>query len=154
MSVRKFASLGALALFVRSTSIPAIELTTREILYTAGRRISERAKHKIGVPQPGWPPLAESTIERKARAGAARPEAPLLLTGALKESIGFVVHEGENRVEVGSNHKAAAVHELGSAHTPPRPFLQPSALEELAVLQAEIPILLEAAITGEVRRNG
>lgn len=126
----------------------------------AGRRIAERARAKIGVPQPAsgfspaWPPLRESTIERKERAGAAQPEAPLLLTGGLKDSIGYAVHESEGRVEVGTNHKAAAVHELGSAHTPPRPFLMPAALEELTILQDEIPILLESAIAGEVRRNG
>jgi hypothetical protein len=149
--IRKFASLGALAFFLRNTSMPAIELTTREILHTTGRRIAERARAKIGVPQAGWPPLQESTIERKQRAGAAQPEAPLLLTGALKDSITFIVHESESMVEIGTNDPKAKYQELGAAGVPPRPFLAPAAFEVLDLLQDEIPVLIGAAIMGETR---
>jgi phage gpG-like protein len=148
---RKFASLGALGLFFRNVSIPSMVLAEHEILEMAGRRIAERARQKIGVPQAGWPPLQESTVERKQREGYARPEAPLYRSGELKDSIEYVVHSSESMVEIGTNHKAAAVHELGSAHTPPRPFLAPAALEVMGDMQAEIPQLLGAAIMGEVK---
>jgi phage gpG-like protein len=151
MSIRRFASLGALTLFMRNTSIPALALAEHEILEMTGRRISERAKQKIGVPQPGWPPLQESTIARKQRAGAAQPEAPLLLTGALKDSITYVVHESESMVEVGTNDPKAKYQELGAAGVPPRPFLAPAAFEVLDQLQDEIPVLIGAAIMGEVK---
>jgi hypothetical protein len=53
VSVRKFASLGALGLFFRNVSIPGMVLAEHEILEMAGRRIAERARAKIGVPQAG-----------------------------------------------------------------------------------------------------
>jgi len=157
MSVRRFASLGALAFFMRNVSIPGVALAEREILHLAGRRIAERAREKIGVPQPAsglspaWPPLAESTIERKQRAGAAQPEAPLLLTGTLKDSITYIVHESESMVEIGTDDPKAKYHELGAAGVPPRPFLAPAAFEVLDQMQDEIPLLIGAAIMGETR---
>jgi hypothetical protein len=58
--------------------------------------VEETAKEALGSYKWGWPRLAESTIERKARG-----DSPLLETGELRESIEHVVmgrsgHVGTN----------------------------------------------------------
>ncbi len=90
------------------------------------RLIQRKAKAMIGTPQPGlWPPLQPATIERKRRG-----DTPLLETGELRASIEMTapVHEGKEVVGyVGTNNFKGPIHEFGTAHIPPRPFLSSAA---------------------------
>ncbi len=88
--------------------------------------IQRKAKAMIGTPQRGlWPPLQPATIERKRRG-----DTPLLESGELRASIEMTapVHEGKEVVGyVGTNNFKGPIHEFGTAHIPPRPFLSSAA---------------------------
>lgn len=85
------------------------------------------AQSFIGQEMPGWDPLADSTIADKQRGGYATP-APLLRTGALKESIKGEAESVPGGVHgiVGTDDPTALWHEMGTSRTPPRPFLGPA----------------------------
>lgn len=74
-------------------------------------------------------PLEPSTVEAKARRGAEDPNAPLIDTGALRDSL-YVEVEGP-LVAIGSDDPRMIYHELGTRKMPARPVLQ------LAVVEAE-----------------
>lgn len=77
----------------------------------------------IGHQQPGWAPLAESTIKDKRDKGYAVP-APLLREGDMRDSIKKELVPLANAVVVGSNEKKALWQEMGTSRgIPPRPFL-------------------------------
>jgi hypothetical protein len=82
-----------------------------------GEFAQREAKHVIGTYQPGWPHLAESTLEKKAA------DTPLLETGAMRDSITRELEPLELKVTVGSKSKIALWQELGTSRIPPRPFL-------------------------------
>ncbi len=92
----------------------------------AAALVRDTAKAKIGVQQPDWAPLAQSTEDRKAQGGYPTG-APLLREGDLKESI-FAYTEGLDGY-VGSNDEAAAAQEYGTPTIPPRPFISTSIYE-------------------------
>ena len=66
-------------------------------------------------------PLADSTIARKASAGYDQPEAPLIATGELRDSVTFAAVG--NMATAGSDEMKAKWHEYGSSvgRYPPRP---------------------------------
>jgi phage gpG-like protein len=79
--------------------------------------VETEAKRVIGTYDYGWPPLAESTIERKANG-----DTPLLETGEMRDSIEHVATDKE--AHIGSNNDKAVWQELGTSRgIPPRPFL-------------------------------
>src|SRR5258705_13069018 len=71
----------------------------RAIVAKACAMIAKQAKAQIGREQEEWPPLAPSTLARKAA------NTPLLETGEMRDSIEWVVHGHGSHVEgaVGSN---------------------------------------------------
>ena len=110
-----------------------------------GEAVKEKAKEQIGSYPSGsygsWPELAESTQERRERAGYP-PNEPLLMDGIERESIISVgpFHKGGgiemSYFVVGFDAESeageyAAVHELGNPENnePARPLLIPAAME-------------------------
>jgi hypothetical protein len=81
------------------------------------------AAHYPGTYQPGWKPLAESTLEDKAAHGWPSPS-PLKRTGDMAESIHKEVDAMNLEVTIGSNEPKALWQEMGTTRgLPPRPFL-------------------------------
>lgn len=75
------------------------------------------------------PPLAalkDSTVAEKARHGALLPEAPLIDTDALRESVGGMAVG--NIASTGSNDPLITIHEFGTVNTPPRSTIRISML--------------------------
>jgi HK97 gp10 family phage protein len=85
-------------------------------LETAGKMFVEKAKAAIGTYEYGWPPLAESTVARKAGG-----DTPLLETGALRDSFSYEVRS--DHVSIGSDDPKIIYSEWGTKHEPPRPII-------------------------------
>jgi hypothetical protein len=102
-----------------------------DAMVRACKLVQRKAKGLIGHEHPYWQPLADSTIEDKARHGYRVP-APLLRTGEMRDSIEIDAphHEGPGVVVgyVFSNNPIARYQELGTEHIPPRPFLSTAAM--------------------------
>jgi hypothetical protein len=105
--------------------------------------VAERAKDMIGVPQPGWAPLAASTLIEKDGINT-----PLLETGEMRDSIAWNsdAHEGY----VGSNDKKAIFQELGTSRIPPRSFLGSAAIQ----MAPEIDKLADRAVAAAFEGTG
>ncbi len=96
----------------------------------ACKLVARKARGMIGVEQPFWPALAQSTIEDKARQGYKVP-APLLREGDLKRSIKIDAPYRNGEEVYGfvySNSPIARYQELGTVSIPPRPFLSTAAM--------------------------
>lgn len=79
------------------------------------------AAHYPGEYQPGWAPLAESTIKDKEAKGYPIPS-PLKRTGEMAESYRKELVPSELAVVVGSPEKKALWQEMGTSRgIPPRP---------------------------------
>lgn len=146
----------------RGPNIGAImRSNTRQFLKRAGEIVTERAKQKIGVYQPGWPPLKPSTLRRKAQRLTHRgnfrfskpgrskgqnvsvADMPLLDTGKMRQK---VRHDERGFETVISAPFPMQVHEQDpmmdpitpSVHIPPRrPVLVPSLVETLPQIENE-----------------
>ena len=102
------------------------------------------AESFIGVEQPGWAPLAQSTIDDKQRGGYRTP-APLLRDGGLKKSFGHKVEPIFDGVEgkLGSSDETMIYHEHGTSRMPPRPVIGPALMmteEKLGLALKELAI--------------
>jgi len=103
--------------------IAEVEAAQHAGLAAAAAHLEDAAKALVGTEDPAWPGLAESTIafkERQGYTGRVSGTDPLLRTGQLRDSI-------EHRVDgltahIGTDDEAAAVHEDGNDHVPPRPI--------------------------------
>ena len=93
-----------------------VDSVKHDALEKAAVIVETEAKRVIGTYDYGWPPLAPSTLEKKAS------DTPLLETGKMRDSIGHSV-DGDT-ARVGSDMDIALVHELGTSKMPPRSFLQ------------------------------
>jgi HK97 gp10 family phage protein len=94
----------------------------------ACKLIEQTAKDAMGTYTFGWPPLAASTVERKATG-----DSPLLETGELQNSIEHRVEHSGNRSDgfIGTDDDKAEWMEVGTSKIPPRPFMG-GALEHVA----------------------
>lgn len=81
------------------------------------------AQHYPGTYQPGWAPLAESTLKDKASKGYPVPS-PLKRTGEMAESYHKTLVPEELAVVVSSPEKKALWQEMGTSRIPPRPVLR------------------------------
>ncbi|NPU23934.1 hypothetical protein [Bradyrhizobium denitrificans] len=70
--------------------------------------------------QPGWAPLAESTLKDKTAKGFAVPS-PLKRTGQMAASFAKELVPTELTVVIGSPEKVALWQEMGTSRIPPRP---------------------------------
>jgi len=93
-----------------------LERSKHEALEKAAVIVETEAKRVIGTHDYGWPPLAPSTLAKKAA------DTPLLETGKMRDSITHSV-DGDT-ARVGSNEDVALYQEIGTSKIPPRPFLQ------------------------------
>lgn len=120
----------------------------RKGLDLVGTVVEGTAKAEIGFYQgavgefAAWEPLADSTEQEKARLGF-EPDAPLLRTGELRDSIGHEV--GGLEVVIGSTSDVMVYQELGTATIPPRAVLGPAAVHNQERIER---ILGAAAIAG------
>jgi hypothetical protein len=128
-----------------------------------GKELEEHAKAKLGAEGgqwrglfpsvagapafENWPALAPATIEDKLSKGFPVPS-PLLRTGALRDSIGHNVETpqiGRVVVTLYATAEYAPFQELGTETVPPRPFIGPTAFEDVARAQRRIQSLAIAS---------
>jgi hypothetical protein len=132
------------------------------ILEMLGKRIEDRARSYLGVPQIAghggfapWAPLAESTLEKK---GQVAPGTPLMETGELGESI---EHRRVSAITVAVGTSLLSDRgapypkylEEGTAEMPPRPFLHPAALEVVEESLDEIGAVIVSGVGGSAFRG-
>lgn len=151
--MRTFANPLAFATFLTEMTV-GIDGVQRTVLERAAQIVEDEAKRVLGTYDYGWPPLAPSTVARKA-AG----DSPLLETGELRDSIahnidhpspaalggrwmGVGVHPMS--AFVGSDNDKAVWHEFGTSRVPPRPFLSQALIRE----EARVVTLVGSAIAG------
>ncbi len=117
------ARLGTMAAAARAAQRPAMARACA-IVQREARDAIGHGEQAHG-PFPAWPALAEATQRERVREGFT-PDAPLLRSGSLRESIGVAVADsGRGGVEgvVGSESEVAVFQELGTARIPPHAFL-------------------------------
>lgn len=104
--------------------------------------VETEAKDVIGTYRYGWPPLAPSTLARKAA------DTPLLETGEMRDSIEHVSNSEE--ANIGSNNDKALWHELGTKKIPPRSFLAGAAMHKGEEVAQVIGRTITSALVGEM----
>ncbi|MFC4526418.1 hypothetical protein ISN76_12900 [Dyella halodurans] len=128
-------------------------LALHKALDVVGRVVENTAQAEIGFYQEAvgsfeaWAPLADSTEQEKARLGF-EPDAPLLRTGEMRDSIGHEV--GALEVVIGSTADEMVYQELGTETIPPRAVLGPAAIHNHERIER---ILGGAAIAGLIGRD-
>jgi HK97 gp10 family phage protein len=122
-------SLTGLATFLTEAMVE-MDHAKHEALEKAAKIVEDGSKKAIGTYEFGWPPLAESTLEKKAA------DTPLLETGAMRDSIRHEV-EGDT-ARIGSDLDYALYQEVGTSRIPPRSFLMQSAVHHRDEIVQEI----------------
>jgi phage gpG-like protein len=122
-------SLTGLATFLTEAMVE-MEHAKHAALEKAAVIVEKGSKEAIGTYEFGWPPLAESTLEKKAA------DTPLLETGAMRDSIRHEV-EGDT-ARIGSDLDYALYQEVGTSRIPPRSFLMQSAVHHRDEIVQEI----------------
>ena len=114
--------------------------------------VEKRAKTRVGDyqeqagPFVAWPELAESTKSDRLRKGFTEDD-PGLRTGAMRDSIGHTVLDGE--AHVGSDDDHMVYFELGTTHQPPRSVLGGAVVESMDRIIEAIGESAVAALVGE-----
>jgi hypothetical protein len=99
--------------------------------------------------QPGWAPLAESTLKDKADKGFAVPS-PLKRTGEMAESYKKELDLAELEFAVGSPELKALWQELGTSRgIPPRPVCEPALKNSLPYAADVFGEIAVSLLTGE-----
>jgi phage gpG-like protein len=97
-----------------------------KIIAAACAMVADRARGMIGTQQAGWAPLKPETIARKATG-----DSPLLETGEMRDSITWNSDATEGYV--GTNNQKAIWQTYGTSRgIPPRPFIEPAAVQKEA----------------------
>ena len=122
-------SLIGLATFLTEAMVE-MEHAKHSALEKAAKIVEDGSKKAIGTYEFGWPPLAPSTLEKKAA------DTPLLETGEMRDSIRHEV-EGDT-ARIGSDLDYALYQEVGTSHIPPRSFLMQSAVHHRDEIVHEI----------------
>ena len=126
----KALSLGEFCTLLRT--LPAeVRRAEKHGLEQGAVMIEREAKDLIGTEYPGWPALADVTVERKAakgQTGRVSSTDPLYATGGLRNSIGYQV-EGRTAI-IGTPDEVGVYQELGTSRIPPRPFLAAAAVRK------------------------
>lgn len=135
--MNEFHSLGEFAEHILHTMVKEVERQSHA-LEKAAVLIEKEAKSLIGEyqseagPFMAWAPLADSTLEEKARlgyTGQVSQDDPLLRTGEMRDSIKHKVI-GTSEAHVGSDSDIAVFQELGTDKIPPRSFLGTAAVHK------------------------
>ena len=122
-------SLTGLATFLTEAMVE-MDHAKHEALEKAAKIVEDGSKKAIGTYEFGWPPLAESTLEKKAA------DTPLLETGELRDSIRHEV-DGDT-ARIGSDLDYALYQEVGTSRIPPRSCLMQSAVHHRDEIVHEI----------------
>jgi hypothetical protein len=122
-------------------------------LETAALIVKAEMKRVLGTHDYHWPPLAPSTIARKATG-----DSPGLETGEMRDSIqhhvGHTGRAGELEADIGSDLDKAIWFELGTARQPPRSFMAQAAIrEEQHVVQVIGQHITEFLSTGNINQR-
>jgi len=118
-------------LFSRLGQVEAL-MEEEQVLDLTGDDMLTDIREKFGHQQEGWPDLAESTQQDRARQGYPADE-PLLREGTLRDA--YEVWRDGPDVVVGVRPESdqaviAEAQEFGTATIPPRPVLGPTAAED------------------------
>lgn len=113
--------LAAMLTRAEARVVPAIEIGLDKV----GTLAVTLAHEYPGHYQPGWAPLADSTLADKANKGFPVPS-PLKRTGEMAESYQKELEPAELAVVVGSTEKVALYQEMGTVRIPPRQVLAPA----------------------------
>jgi phage gpG-like protein len=120
-----------------------LKAAEHEVIANSCAMVAGRAADMIGVPQPGWAPLAAETLKRKDGINT-----PLLESGEMRSSIAWNSDATEGFV--GSNNKKAIWQELGTSRIPPRSFLGSAAIQ----MAPEIEKLADRAVAEAFEGTG
>lgn len=155
--MRSFDSLGAFATHLVEREVATV-VALQAGLHHVGKAIETSAKAEIGQyqqsagPFPAWEVLADSTETEKARLGY-EPDAPLLRTGDLRDSITHQVEGFE--AAIGSEDQVMVYHEFGTTKMPPRPVLGPAAIHNKHRIEKIVGAALMAGLVeGDVIHEG
>jgi hypothetical protein len=159
IQMKAFAGIPA---FLGDLAVVSAELDAvrRRALEKAAVIIETDAKESLGTYQEGWPELAESTQEARARAGYSADE-PLLRSKTLQGAITHE-HDGSRRVLVGVPDNARAEEpdgarvsdvavwmEEGTSEAPPRPFMGPAAFRKGPEIAEQIGVEVVIHLKGK-----
>lgn len=145
--MREFPSMTEFGAHLAELAIAEVEYLHHGLDHAAAL-IEREAKREFGHyqpetgPFPEWAPLAESTMEERARLGFSEDE-PLKRTGELRDSISRAVH-GLDAV-IGSTSDLMIYHEFGTSRMPARPVLGPAAFRNRRAVET---LVAEAALLG------
>ena len=146
----EFGSFGEFAAHLLTLQV-AEAVAMREGLERVGVVVEKTAKAEIGFYQDAvgefaaWAPLSDSTEQEKARLGF-EPDAPLLRTGELGDSIGHEV--GGLEVVIGSTSDVMVYQEVGTDTIPPRAVLGPAAIHNQEKIERILGVATIAGLIG------
>lgn len=104
--------------------------------------VKAHAKSVLGSYNFGWPALKEATIARKATG-----DSPLLETGEMRDSIETTI--GHWEAWIGTNDPKAEWQTNGTSRgIPPRPFMEPAAIEKQPDIEKEFVTIVGKAFKG------
>lgn len=148
--MRSFDSFGAFAVHLLEREVATV-VALQAGLHHVAKAIETSAKAEIGQyqqtvgPFNAWDSLAESTEAEKARLGY-EPDAPLLRTGGLRDSI---THEVDGlEAAIGSDDDVMVYHEFGTPKMPPRPVLGPAAIHNKQRIEKIVGAALVTGLVG------
>lgn len=105
---------------------------------------SELAFHQADMRPSAWPPLAESTIKRKAKKNLS-PN-PLMATGNMKRSLA-IKNPTPDSIEIGSYTDYASYQQFGTNHIPARPFMPEEGGTLTPAAEREVSAAMQSAAT-------
>ena len=125
-------SLSLTAFCTLLKTLPAeVRKAERHGLEQGAVMIEREAKALIGTEYPGWPALADSTVERKAakgQTGRISGTDPLYATGELRATVSHFVED--RTAIIGTPDQVGVYMEMGTSRVPPRPFLSAAMVRE------------------------
>lgn len=124
-------TFNSFASFATHLQVLAIEtkLVKHAVLEAGAEEVQDTAKGMIGFyhEDPHWEALSPEYEAAKVRAGF-EPDAPLLRTGEMRESITYVIAIDGSAAVIGSDDQKMVWHELGTDRMPPRPVMGPAGI--------------------------
>jgi hypothetical protein len=127
-----------------ATVVPRIEIGLDKVGMLAESIAAEIPGHY----QPGWAPLAASTLADKAAQGFAVPS-PLKRTGEMAESYRKEVDPFALQLVIGSPDLKALWQEMGTVHIPPRPVCEPALKNSLPYAADVFGAIAVSLLTGK-----
>jgi hypothetical protein len=127
-----------------ATVVPRLEVGLDKVGMLAESIAAELPGHQ----QPGWKPLAESTLKDKADKGFPVPS-PLKRTGDMAASYRKEVDHLELEMVIGSPEKKALWQEMGTSRgIPPRPVCEPALKRSLPYAKDVFREIAVSLLTG------